>query len=73
MVQYRLKKTEEKIIVEVRKNEDCHYESFAGFDENSRIIFYGDFSNEICEEIIDFLHTQCIHVDENGIAYQLVD
>ena len=73
-MQYKLKEDGDIIVgVEARENELCNYALYAGFTEDSRLIFYGNLPDEICNEIIDFLQTQCIHIDDDGIAYQLAN
>lgn len=72
-MEYRLKEKEGKIEVEGRTSENTNFGLYAGFDEESRLIFYGDLPDKMCDEIIEFLHTKCIHVDEKGFGCKLVN
>ena len=62
-----------KIYVECLKDEESNWYICAGFDENSRLIYYGDLPDEMCKKIEEFLESQCIYIDENGIAYCLIN
>lgn len=72
-MQFRIKQSEKNLKVECKKEEGDQYYICAVIDEDSRLVFYGDFSNQMCNEIENFLENECIHIDENGIAYQLIN
>ena len=72
-MQYRINDENERMYVECRKDEESNWWICAGFDENSRLIFYGDLPDEMCKKIEEFLESQCIHIDENWIAYCLIN
>lgn len=69
-MQYIINYESNKIQVEGRKDENSNYVAYAYFDEKSRLIFYGDLPDELCQEIYDFLASECI-ILENGVAYRL--
>ena len=70
MRQYRINHKNDEPYVEFRNDDKGNWYSCARFDEESRIIFYGDLP-DMCEEIYAFLESQCIHIDENGRAWIL--
>ena len=72
-MKYRLNNQKESICVECRKDEKSNWWTCAWFDEESRLIFEGDLSDEMCEEIYSFLESQCIHIDENARAWVLIN
>jgi len=71
MRQYRKNHQNYELYVECRNDNKGNWYSCAGFDEESRIIFYGNLPDEMCEEVYAFLESQCIHIDENGRAWIL--
>ena len=73
MRQYRMNYRNDEPCVECRNNEKGTWYLCAGFDEESRLIFFGDLPDEMCEEIYSFLESQCIHIDENARAWILAN
>lgn len=66
-MQYRISEEDGKILIKDLKSDD----TYAQINEDARLIFYGDFPEQKCDEIKAFLESQCIHLDENGYAYRL--
>ncbi len=73
MRQYRMNYRNDEPYVEYRNDETGNWYSCAGFDKESRLIFYGDLPDEMCEEIYAFLESQCIHIDESAQAWVLTN
>lgn len=73
MMHYRVVNDNGKTYVECRNDEKINWFKCAGFDEASSLIFYGDYSEKVCKEIENFLKSQCIHIDEKGRAYFLLN
>lgn len=73
IVEYRLIEKDSRVYVEGRNNngKDSDYGLYATITGNSKLVFCGYLSEEMCIEIIDFLHMNCIHVDDDGKAYCL--
>lgn len=73
MRQYRMSYRNDEPYVEYRNDEKDNWGLCAGFDKESRLIFYGDLPDEMCKEIYEFLESQCIHIDKNEQAWILTN
>lgn len=71
-MEYKITNKGTTVLIEGRKNESADYIAYAVINEDSRLIFYGDFSEEKCEEIVSFLSSQGIYIDD-VYAYKLTN
>lgn len=65
-MQYRINDENERTYVECRKDKESNWWICAGFDGNSKLIFYGDLPDEMCRKIEEFLESQCIQLMKMG-------